>query len=153
VDVQLAQTELETAKADVARAQAELNLASVRSPIDAQILNINTWPGEIVDPSQGIVTIGDTSAMFVVAEVYETDINKVKLGQTAKISSNGVLKDLRGIVDEVGLEIGTKNVLGTDPVADADARVVEVKIRLDSEDSQLVRSLTNFQVNVVINTN
>lgn len=43
-------------------------------------------------------------------------------------------------------------MLDTDPVADVDARVVEVKIRLHPEDSQKVANLTNLQVNVVIET-
>lgn len=150
VDVIVAQSELETSQAQVAQAEANLKLASVHSPIDGQILNINTWPGEIVNNNRGIATIGDTSNMFVVAEVYETDINKVKLGQKATISSNGVIQNLTGIVDEVGLEIRTNDILGTDPVADADARVVEVKIRLNSEDSKLVTDLTNLQVNAII---
>ena len=152
VDVKVAQSELETAQAEVERAQAELNQAYVRSPIDGQVLKINTWAGEIVNNSEGIATIGDTSSMFVTAEVYETDINKVKLGQTATITSGGITQNLTGTVAEIGLEIGSKNVLGTDPVADADARVVEVKIRLDPEDSKLVTNLTNLQVNAIIDT-
>jgi hypothetical protein len=37
-------------------------------------------------------------------------------------------------------------------VADADARVVEVKIRLNANDSQKIANFTNLQVNVIINT-
>ncbi|MGB5715351.1 MAG: hypothetical protein WBM44_31120, partial [Waterburya sp.] len=60
--------------------------------------------------------------------------------------------DLNGVVDEIGLLIGTQNVLSTNPVADADARVVPVKIRLNPEDSQKVAGLTNLRVNVIIHT-
>jgi HlyD family secretion protein len=93
--------------------------------------------------------------MYVRAEVYETDITKVRIGQRAKIQSDGIygiLGDLQGTVAEIGLSIGKKDVLGTDPVADVDARVVEVKICLDSKDSQQVAGLTNLQVKAVINT-
>ncbi|MGB3402675.1 MAG: HlyD family efflux transporter periplasmic adaptor subunit [Microcoleaceae cyanobacterium] len=151
VDVAVAAAELATAKASVQQAQANLDLAYVRSPRSGQVLKIQTWPGEIVS-NNGIIEIGQTDQMYVTAEVYETDIHQVNPGQTAKILSDGVVGDLTGIVDEVGLQIGTKDVLGTDPVADADARVVEVKIRLNSEDSQRVAGLTNLQVNVVIDT-
>ena len=151
VDVQVATAELETAQAAVERAQAELDLAYVRSPRDGQILKINTWPGEVIS-NEGIVEIGQTDQMYVVAEVYETDISKVRIGQLVTITSDGVTEDLQGTVDEIGLQIGTKDVLGTDPVADADARVVEVKIRLTPEASQRVASLTNLQVNVIIDT-
>ena len=47
-----------------------------------------------------------------------------------------------GTVDRIGLKIGKKDVLDTDPAADTDARVVEVEIRLD--DPQQVAGLTNL---------
>lgn len=151
VDVQLARMELVSAQAAVQRAQADLELAYVRSPRDGQILEIHTWPGELVG-NQGIVDLGNTEQMYVTAEVYETEIAKVSVGQIATIKGDRVIGELQGTVDEIGLQIGKKDALGTDPVADADARVVEVKIRLDPEASQRVAGLTNLQVKVVINT-
>lgn len=151
VDVQIAQMEFEAAQAAAQRARADLDLAYVRSPRNGQILEIHTWPGELIG-NQGIVDLGNTDQMYVTAEVYETDIAKVSIGQTAKIKTDKITGDLQGTVDEIGLQIGKKDALGTDPVADADARVVEVKIRLDPEASQRVAGLTNLQVKVVINT-
>ncbi len=152
VDVAVAQSELATAIAAVTKAQADLDLASVKSPINGQILEINTWSGEIVDNAKGIVVMGDTQNMYVMAEVYETDIDRVRIGQSAIVTSDGITKKLAGTVDEVGWQIGAKDVLGTDPVADADARVVKVKIRLNAESSKRVTHLTNLEVNAIINT-
>jgi HlyD family secretion protein len=121
----------------------------VRSPRAGQILKIHTWPGEIIG-NQGIVELGRTDQMYAIAEVYETDIHKVRLGQKATITSAGFTGKLQGTVDEIGLQIGKKDVLGTDPVADVDARVVQVKIRLKPADSQRVTDLTNLKVKVVI---
>lgn len=151
-DVQVARAELQSAKAAVQLAEADLALAYIRSPRDGQILKIQTWPGEIVK-EKGIVELGQTEQMYVTAEVYETDVSRIRQGQRARISSSGITKELQGTVAEIGLEVGTKDVLGTDPVADADARVVEVKIRLDAEDSRRVAGLTNLQVNVIIEPN
>ena len=55
--------------------------------------------------------------------------------------------EMGGKVERIGMMIGKKDVLSTDPVADADARVVEVDIRLD--DPALVAALTNLRVEVV----
>ncbi|NEO89826.1 MAG: ABC exporter membrane fusion protein [Moorea sp. SIO3G5] len=151
VDVVLAQAELEDAMVGVQQAQAELDLAYVRSPRTGQILKIHTWPGEIVS-DQGIVEVGRTEQMYVKAEVYETDITKVRLGQRSTISSDGFPGELNGIVDQIGLQIGKKEVFSTNPVVDVDARVVDVKIRLNSEDNHKVAGLTNLQVKVVIDT-
>lgn len=152
VDVSVAQAELEVAEAAVERAKADLALAYVKSPIEGQILEINTWAGEMVNKTEGIVEVGNTNNMYVVAEVYESEIDRIRSGQKAVITTGGILPKLTGTVDDVGWQIGTRDVLDTDPVADIDARVVEVKIRLHPEDSQKVANLTNLQVNVSIET-
>jgi HlyD family secretion protein len=149
VDVQAAQAEVDSAIAAVERAQADLNLAYVRASINGQILKIHTWPGEVVG-DKGITELGRTNQMYVVAEVYETDVGKVRLGQQATITSQAFAGKLRGNVAEIGLQIDKKDILNTDPAADVDARVVEVKIRLNPEDSKLVAALTRLQVKVAI---
>ncbi len=151
VDVLVAQSKLEEAIATVGQAKANLNLAYVRVPRSGKILKIHTFPGELVS-NQGIVDLGQTNQMNAVAEVYQTDINKIRLGQRATVTSDGFNGKLQGTVDDVGLQIGKKDVLGTDPTANTDARVVEVKIRLDPKDSQKVKGLTNLEVNVIIDT-
>lgn len=153
VDVQAAQAEVQSAIAAVQQAQAELDLTLVRAPRDGQILKIYTWEGEVVDSKNGIVAIGQTDAMYAVAEVYETDLPKIRVGQPATMTdvSGGTLKrSLKGTVDEIGLEVAKKDVLSTDPAASIDARVVEVKVRLDPEDSRTVAGLTNMKVQVAI---
>ncbi|AFY83888.1 HlyD family efflux transporter periplasmic adaptor subunit [Oscillatoria acuminata] len=152
VDVQLAEAEVDSAIAVEAEAQARLDEAYVRSPIEGRVLAINTRPGESITQDQGIVAIAQTDRMFIVAEVYETDIRYVRLGQRAAITSQAVDGELLGTVDRIGLQIGKKDVLETDPTADTDARVVEVKIRLDPQDSERVSGLTNLQVEVIIAT-
>jgi ABC exporter DevB family membrane fusion protein len=151
VDVAIAQAELRNAQAEIQQAQAELDLAYVRSPKAGQVLKINARAGERVG-EKGIVELGQTNRMYVRAEVYETDISRVRVGQKATINSSGFTGKVYGTVEEIGLEVGKKDVLGTDPVADVDARVVEVKIRLEPEDSKKVAGLTNLKVQAVIDT-
>lgn len=152
VDVQSFQAEVDYAIAQVERAKASLNDYYVRVPVDGRILKINTQVGEQVDPNEGIVDLGQTDQMYVIAEVYETDITKVKLGQRATIrSENGGFEEiLNGTVDFISLQIKKQDILDSDPAADVDARVVEVKIRLDPNDSPVVAALTNLKVRVTI---
>jgi HlyD family secretion protein len=72
------------ARANLERARADLELSVVRSPIDGQILDVHTRDGERVG-LDGIAELGDTSRMYAVAEVYETDIGRVRTGQRARI--------------------------------------------------------------------
>jgi HlyD family secretion protein len=155
VDIGVAQAQMEYAKTKVATAKADLNDVYVRVPVAGRILKINTRIGEQVNTSQGIVELGRTDQMFAIAEVYETDVYKVKPGQRAKVSSeNGGFEGaLQGTVEHVGLQIKKKNVLDSDPAADKDARVVEVKIRIDPKDSKKVEALTNLQTRIVISLN
>lgn len=153
VDIQAALSDVKSAEIAVQQAQAELDLAYIRAPRSGKILRIHTWSGEIVDSQKGIVSLGQTNQMYAVAEVYETDLPRIRIGQRAKVSSvsGGTLAEiLEGIVDEIGLEIAKKDVLNTDPAAQFDARVVEVKIRLNPESSRKVAGLTNMTVRVEI---
>ncbi len=137
----------DVARASLARARADLALSTVHAPIEGQVLEIHAREGERVGP-EGIAELGRTAAMYAVAEVYETDIGRVRVGQGARVRSPALPRELRGEVERIGLKIGKKDVLSTDPVADADARVVEVEIRL--LEPELAAALTNLRVEVVI---
>lgn len=147
-DVQFAEAQLQTAIVNVKRAEVDLDLAQVRAPTDGQVLKINSKIGEVVSQTNGVIDLGNTSQMYVVAEVYETDIGKIKIGQKATIESEAFDGDVTGKVDRIGLRIAKNDVLGTDPAARTDARIIEVKIKLD--DSKKVSGLTNLQVRVKI---
>ena len=153
VDLAEAQAEVDYAIAQVKRIESELEDYYVRVPIDGQILKINTRVGEQVNTTQGIVELGRTEQMYAIAEVYKTDVGKVKVGQRATVISEhgGFEGKLQGTVDHIGLQIKKQDVLESDPAADKDARVVEVKVRLDPQDSDKVAGLTNLQVRIRIN--
>ena len=156
VDIRVAQAELERALVAVEQRRADLEDTKVKVPISGQILRINTRVGEQVNTQQGIVELGQTDQMYAIAEVYETDIAKVKIGQTATIQSEygGFGGEIKGIVEHIGLQIGTRKLSrsSTDPTQDENARVVEVKIRINPEDSSKVAGFTNMQVRVEIDT-
>ncbi|OKH43162.1 HlyD family secretion protein [Calothrix sp. HK-06] len=151
VDVQVAQSELEKAITAVPEAKANVDLAYIRAPIDGKILKVNVFPGETIG-DKGIVDLAQTQEMYVIAEVYETDINKIKVGQTAIISSKALAKNLTGKIEIVGAQVGKKNVVNSDPTLDVDSRVAEVKIRLNSADSPQAAKFINLQVDVKIET-
>ncbi|OWY67224.1 HlyD family secretion protein [cyanobacterium TDX16] len=149
VDVNAAQTEVDTAIAAAKTAETQLQEAYIRAPISGQILKIRTREGEKISDS-GIVEMGQTAQMVAVAEVYQTDIGKVKLGQPAIITSQAISEQLRGQVSQIGLQVDRQNVFSNQPGENLDRRIVEVKIRLTPEASQQVAGLTNLQVETAI---
>jgi len=164
LDVQSAKAELEEAQASLEKALAAIQIASlkkslslaearlsrtiIRAPIAGQILNILTWPGERTHAAEPILQMGDTDQMHAVAEVYETDVRLVRLGQSAVITSPALPEPLTGQVVQIGVSIYKNDVLDVDPAADADARVIEVRIRLDQ--SAVAAKFTNLQVDIEI---
>nr|RNJ69630.1 MAG: biotin/lipoyl-binding protein [Leptolyngbya sp. IPPAS B-1204] len=149
VDVQAAQTEVKEAIAAAARAKTDLEQAYIRAPIDAQILKIQARAGEKIGDA-GIVELAQTNQMVAVAEVYQSDIGKVEIGQPAVVTGSSFAGELRGTVSQIGLQVSRQNVFSNEPGENLDRRVVEVKIRLNPTDSQKVAGLTNLQVHTEI---
>jgi HlyD family secretion protein len=147
-DIQFAEAQLQTALVNVQKAEVDLDLAQVRAPINGQVLKVNSKIGETVSQTNGVIDLGNTSQMYVVAEIYETDISKIKVGQKAMIESEAFEGEISGKVERIGLRIAKNDVLGTDPAAKTDVRIIEVKIKLD--DSKKVSGLTNLQVRVKV---
>ena len=152
VDLKVAQTEINSTIAQVKRAQAELNQAYIRTPNAGKILKIHTRPGEKIS-DDGIADVGKTEQMVVVAEVYQTDISKIKVGQKATVTSQAFSGQLPGTVKDIGLKVSKQNVFSNQPGENLDSRVVEVKIHLNPESSKQVAGLTNLQVMVAIQKN
>ena len=150
VDVAVTKAEVRQAQAAVKTAKAELDRAYIKSPQAGTVIKTLIRPGEIVSSDEGIVRIGQIDQMYVVAEIYESDISKVKVGQPVTVTSSAINEKLQGTVEKIGLEIERQNVVNTDPTSNIDARVVEVEIRLNETSSQRVSGLTNLQVNARI---
>lgn len=156
IQVAQARASLERAKAEVPITSLERQLGLIEArerkltllaPIDGRILNVMIKPGEQVG-NGAILTMGDTSVMRVVAEVYETDIGRVQIGQSAKVTSRALAGPVTGKVVQIGNMVFKNDVLNVDPAARADARVVEVWIELD--DARTTERLTNLTVDVMI---
>jgi HlyD family secretion protein len=149
VDVRSAQAEVNRAIAARNQAKANLEQASVRSPLDGEVLYIHSRSGEIVS-NDGIVEIGQTQQMQAIVEVYQSDVSKVQPGRKVRVTSNAIQGELTGIVERVGSQVRRQTIINTDPSANIDARVVEVRVALDRASSQKAAKLTNLQVQVEI---
>ncbi|MFN4270134.1 MAG: ABC exporter membrane fusion protein [Thermosynechococcus sp.] len=141
------QVQLLSAEQNLRLAEARLERTIIRAPRNGRVLRIHTKAGETIN-ERGILELGNTDQMYAVAEVYETDVLRVRVGQPAEIRSSALSAPLTGRVAQVGLVVAKNDVTDTDPAAKTDARVVEVKIRLDN--SEPVAGLTNMQVEVAI---
>ena len=86
--------------------------------------------------------------MEAVAEVYESDINRVRVGQSVRLTSEngGFNGTLQARVLRISPQVSQRQVLSTDPTGDADARVVEVRLALDPQAVARVRNLAGLKL-------
>jgi HlyD family secretion protein len=149
VDLKTAEARVNRAIVAAKRAEIELAQASVRSPAAGQILEIFAKPGEVVKDN-GLVNLGQTDQMQVVAEVDQSNIEKIRKGQAAILTGEAFTGELRGIVHEIGLAVSRQSTFSNQPGENLDQRVIKVRIHLNSPDSKRVAGLTNLQVKVAI---
>ncbi|MFQ6538213.1 MULTISPECIES: HlyD family efflux transporter periplasmic adaptor subunit [Aphanothece] len=149
LDVEAAQRGLEQAEANLERAVASRDDNLIRAPIAGTVLQVFARAGE-APGARGIVQLGQVGRMQVVAEVYESDLPRVKPGQPVRITSPALEQPLEGRVGQIGAIVLRQNVINTDPSANTDNRVVEVRAPLTPESNPLAARFTNLQVRVVI---
>ena len=127
--------------------EIDLYNSKLRSPIDGFILSVNTRVGER-STNEGILDIGSSQKMEALIEVYESDINRVFISQNVELTSEngGFTKILKGEVIRISPQVKQRKVLSTDPTGDADARVIEVLVKLNEESIKLVRNYTGMKV-------
>jgi HlyD family secretion protein len=147
--VQLADVEArreELARLEAARADTRNNLDKTvyRAPVFGIVSLLNVEEGEIVitgtmnNPGTVILTIADLSAMEVEAEVDETDVVNVALGQRAEISVDAFPDTtFEGTVVTVGNSGRRRGGGGSDEVIN-----FQVKVRFDEGDPRLKPGMT-----------
>ena len=139
--------QLQEALAELSGLKADLSNSQLRTPIDGVILRINARVGE--RPGEdGVLEVGANQFMEALIEVYESDINRVQIGQSVLLTSEngGFTGSLNGLVKSISPQVRQRRVLSTDPTGDADARVIEVRVTLDSDSAEIVKELTGMKV-------
>jgi len=147
-DIRVAEADLAEAEANEQRARRDFEVSTIYAPADGNILRINAREGEAVGLA-GLLDIARTKHMFVIAEVYETDIGRVRVGQHATISGDilgGTV--LTGEVERIEHAVKAAAVMPGDTVTFADKRVIETVIRLDR--NQPAANLIDGKVTVII---
>jgi RND family efflux transporter MFP subunit len=103
-----AATALRSAKAEVRRAaeavkeaQAALDWATVRSPMNGIVIDKKVDVGDTVTPGQLLVTLYDPRQMQLVASVRESLAHQLQVGQDISVSIEGLNKQCTGTIAEI----------------------------------------------------
>jgi HlyD family secretion protein len=133
-DVAIAQANLDAVQAQIAEITAEIEKTIVRSPIDSVILKLYRRAGETVSnlPPTPIATVGDTSQLRVRADIDESDVAVILLGQTMWVTADAFPgRRFRGTVAQIGGQLGRKNFRNDNPEERLDTKILEVLIDLE----------------------
>ena len=111
---------LEAAGARVTQAEEALSYTTIKSPINGVVTRINAEVGEVVifgtmnNPGTVILEVADLSTMLLVAQVDESDVGKLKVGQKATVHVQTFPdEEFKGVVDTIALTHRVSTTTGT----------------------------------------
>ncbi|MHC4426225.1 MAG: efflux RND transporter periplasmic adaptor subunit [Planctomycetota bacterium] len=135
------QHNLEIADAGIAQAREALSHTTITSPIDGVVTRLDAEVGEMVimgtmnNPGTVIMVVGDLSQMLVVAQVDESDIGKLQVGQKATVEIDAFAgREFAGVVDSIALSHDVMPFSGT--------KYYRTEILLNAAEERLYSGLT-----------
>jgi multidrug resistance efflux pump len=129
--------------------------SNIESPVNGYVAAVWTYPGAVVSAGQSIVTVYDISETWVLANIDEGDIYRVKPGQEVQITvdSLGDAK-LKGHVE--GIAAATAGTFSIIPQNNTTSnfvkvsQVVPVKITIENPGKYLLIPGTSVEVKITI---
>ncbi|HEY3788244.1 MAG TPA: hypothetical protein VGL71_05275 [Urbifossiella sp.] len=153
----IARTPIKSSEEKLAQAKKTLDLTILKAPIDGTVLKVSGREGQPtgVDP---IIQMANLNDMTVVAEVYESDLERVvgwvRKGEVPGEATNTALpKSLKGVVrseQDIVRMIARNQVMPIGSREDSDRRVVDVTVHLDAESSAIAARFVGLQVTVTL---
>ena len=141
--------DLRSSRASLDKDKTERAKATVLAPFSGTVFKVHARPGDKVG-EDGLLEMGDSSRMGVIAEVYQSDRPMIALGQKASLSADGFKgRKVEGQVVEIAREVSRQTVFSGQAGENLDRRVLEVKIGVTPQESALASHLNYLQVNVL----
>jgi len=150
------ESSLASAKADIDRAQETLRKTTITAPMDGIITILNAEIGEVVlmgtmnNPGTVIMTIADLGRMIMKAEVAESDIALVKVGQRCTVRINAYRDEpFSGTVARIALQRTTPAMSAADGGGIGGGGYFEVEVEIDLQGRQILSGgLANVDIEV-----
>ena len=157
-EIRRAETLVAQARAELAHARTMLASTVVDATVNGKVTRKLVEPGEAVDVSMPLMVLGDVAKVIVKAEVDETDVGKLALGQAADVTADAYPgRVFPGKIIEIGQSVGKRKVKPEDPAKIQDMKVLEMKIEVTEGGAGLklgmtvdVKILTSFKDRVVV---
>jgi multidrug resistance efflux pump len=130
------------AAAQTAKAGVRLGYTELRAPVGGYVDVEAARPGEVVNPGQPVITLLDPNAFWVRADVEESYIDQIKIGDsiTVKLPSG---ETRRGMVFYRGMDAGYATQRDVSRTK-RDIKTFEIRIRVDNRDRALAVGMTAY---------
>lgn len=145
-DVVAAQARLDSARAALAQARANLAMTDIRAPEDGEIVLEELEPGEVVGPTNRFARLIDPSRVWIEMLLDENDRGKVDVGQKVVVTTDaypGV--EFEGSLERIEPLAQLKRQLRGTPTQDED-RVFRSRVRLRSANADKARLYPGMSV-------
>jgi multidrug resistance efflux pump len=104
-DLAIAQARVEQAAVALHNAQSSRASASLQTPFDGIITNLDIHVGKVVAPGQIVITLADFSTLYArTTDFSERDVPGIQAGMSATVFIEALDLDLPGSVDEIFLQ-------------------------------------------------
>jgi HlyD family secretion protein len=138
------------ADAALKQAREDLTRTTIVSPISGKVVQLSAQEGEVVitgtmnNPGSVIAVIADLSEILAVAEVTETEVVRVRVGQEAKVTVDAIPDEVfEGRVAEIGSSAAVRAGAGGSGI-----RFFNAKVAIARPDERLRPGMT-AQVEIV----
>ena len=140
--VQSTQQQQQAANAQRTKAQVRLGYTEVKSPIDGIVDVRAARVGEVVTPGQPIVTLINPDDLWIRADVEETYIDRIRLGDkmTVRLPS-GDTREATVFYRGVDAGFATQRDVSR---TKRDIKTFEVRLRADNKDRRLAVGMTAY---------
>ncbi|VXD12952.1 putative HlyD family secretion protein [Planktothrix serta PCC 8927] len=146
IDLQQSQSELQQNLSDLNKMKIEykeqtLQLQNnlVTSPLDGVVLNINVKPGDGVNRSNDLITLGDPSQELVQLKLSTLNASQVKPNQSARIIIIGPnSKPFQGRVKQVNLQATTGSNTNNQSSSSSEQATVPATVQLEQPTGTLI---------------
>ena len=115
-------------KANLAAAELQLSYTSIVAPIDGVVTKKMVEVGQIVQPGQGLLVLVPLHDIWVTANFKETQLARVRPGQTAEVHVDMYGEKFKGHVDSIAGATGSR--LSLLPPENATGNFVKVVQRI-----------------------
>jgi HlyD family secretion protein len=135
-DITSGKGRLAQAQAHVAELDASLREAHLVSPADATVETVSVRPGDLVPANQIVITLLEPSQLWVKVYVPETDLSRIRVGQSAQVTVDSLGRTFTGRIQEIASEAEflPRNVQTRD---DREHEVFGVKVHVDNPNNVL----------------